>query len=209
MLPNGVSEKRPAITNTEWIVLAIFVVLGVAGRFWIEMPNFKPVAAFALFGGFYFRRPCLAVIGMILVMGVSDAMLGIYAWQLMACVYVSMAVSVLLGISIRNRLGNSGLSNSGLSVSHWVAFVGASLTMSTIFYLLTNGACWLMGGWYPRTMAGLAECYLAGLPFYRWTLAGDLFFTTVTVGTFSLALLFSGLGQYESEKPATELLSNS
>ena len=203
MSPNGVSKKQPAITNIEWIVLAIFVVLGVAGRFWIETPNFKPVAAFALFGGFYFRRPCLAVVGMVFVMGVSDLMQGIYPWQLMACVYFSLAVSVLLGITIRNRLGNSGL-----SVSHWAGFLGASLTMSTIFYLLTNGACWLLGGWYPLTMAGLTECYLAGLPFYRWTLVGDLFFTTLTVGCFSLAPLVSNLGQFETEKRATELLSN-
>ena len=37
---------------------------------------------------------------------------------------------------------------------------------------------------YPHTLAGLAESYVAGLPFFRNTLVGDLFFTGVIFGTY-------------------------
>ncbi len=78
-----------------------------------------------------------------------------------------------------------------------------------MFFLLTNGAVWLMGGWYPLTLAGLAECYLAGLPFYRWTILGDLFFTTITVSCFSMVVWYSTYRQLDTKKQATQLLVNS
>jgi hypothetical protein len=56
--------------------------------------------------------------------------------------------------------------------------------MSTAFFVLTNGAVYLMGQWYPSTWSGLANCYSAGVPFYRATLMGDLFFTGVLVGGY-------------------------
>ncbi|MFZ5376198.1 MAG: DUF6580 family putative transport protein [Patescibacteria group bacterium] len=45
---------------------------------------------------------------------------------------------------------------------------------SLSFFLLSNlGSWWL---WYQHDFAGLAQCYLLALPFYRNTLLGDLFF---------------------------------
>jgi hypothetical protein len=201
---NTDAKQKPFVSYGEWIVLAILIVLGIAARFWIETPNFKPVAAFALFGGFFFRKPSLAIVGMIFVMTISDLQLGFYPWQLMVCVYLSLAISVLLGMTIRSRVGKKRI-----SWSHLAGFLGASLTMSTLFFLLTNGAVWLMGGWYPLTLAGLAECYLAGLPFYRWTILGDLFFTTITVSCFSMVVWYSTYRQLDSKKQATQLLGNS
>ncbi len=44
---------------------------------------------------------------------------------------------------------------------------GAALASSTGFFLLSNGLVWLSGTMYPHTAAGLAQCYAAGVPFYR------------------------------------------
>jgi len=63
-------------------------------------------------------------------------------------------------------------------------FAAASVLMSTAFFVLTNGAVWAMGQWYPESWSGLVSCYAAGVPFYRATLIGDLFFTGVLVSSY-------------------------
>ena len=48
----------------------------------------------------------------------------------------------------------------------------------TSFFVVSNYAVWASGGMYPRTMAGLATCYAAALPFYR----NDLVSTALVAG---------------------------
>ena len=198
------NSRQPLVSRAEWIVLALLVVLAIAARFWIETPNVKPLAAFALFGGFFFRRPLIGVFGMLFVLMITDLQLGIYQWQLMVCVYLSLAISALLGVILRKQFGASRM-----SWSHLIGFLGASLTMSTLFYLLTNGGVWLLGGWYPLTFVGMVECYVAALPFYRWTLLGDLFFTTLTIGCYSIAVWSSAYLATIKRKQAKQLIVNS
>ena len=47
----------------------------------------------------------------------------------------------------------------------------AAIASSTGFFLLSNGMVWMRGNMYPHSAAGLGQCYLAGLPFYRNDLA--------------------------------------
>ena len=64
---------------------------------------------------------------------------------------------------------------------------GAALAASVSFFLLSNFAVWVV--WeqtYPRTLAGLAACYVAALPFFRHSLAGDLFFSAAFFGLGAL-----------------------
>jgi hypothetical protein len=46
---------------------------------------------------------------------------------------------------------------------------------------------------FPRTLQGLLACYLAGIPYFWNTLAGDAFYS---------AVLFGGLGLAERRFPA-------
>jgi hypothetical protein len=65
--------------------------------------------------------------------------------------------------------------------------VAGVLATSTSFFLLSNLAFWA-GPWhmYPRSLAGLGACYIAGLPFYR----NDLVSTALTAGAlFGLPVL--------------------
>ena len=162
------------------------VLLGVASRLWlVDMPNFKPVAALVLFAGFFFRQWWPAVVALLAIMIISDAQLGVYDWKLALTVYGGLAVACGLGMWVKS----STETKLGLPVvgkKHIGRFAIASITMSTIFYLLTNAAVCLMG-WYPVTLSGLASSYAAGLPFYRATLMGDLFFTGLLVGSYASA----------------------
>lgn len=70
--------------------------------------------------------------------------------------------------------------------------VGASLTGSISFFVISNFAAW--AAWtdmYPRTFMGLLTAYAAGLPFFRRGVQGDLFFTCVMFGLPALAGLFA------------------
>jgi len=66
--------------------------------------------------------------------------------------------------------------------------VAGVLASATSFFLFSNFAHWEgpFGAIYPRTLAGLAACYTAAIPFYR----NDLVSTAITAGAlFGLPVL--------------------
>ncbi len=84
--------------------------------------------------------------------------------------YAAFALIAALGCSVRGR---------GLP-----AQLGAALATPFVFFLLSNFGVWLFGRGlgglpYAKTFGGLFECYLAGLPFLRGTMAGDWLFLGV------------------------------
>jgi len=167
-------------------VFLMVVGLGIASRLWlVDLPNFKPIAALVLFGGFFFRKISIAIAAVVVVMAVTDLHLGVYQWKIALSVYVSLALACVLGKWVRNSLQSQQSQRLLPSVGMQTAgrFVISSLVMSTVFFLLTNGAVWC-AGWYPQTGEGLLACYWAGLPFYRATMLGDLFFTCLTVVSY-------------------------
>ena len=52
------------------------------------------------------------------------------------------------------------------------------LVSATSFFLLSNFAVWAGSPMYPHSAAGIADCYLAAIPFYR----NDLVSTALTAG---------------------------
>jgi hypothetical protein len=65
--------------------------------------------------------------------------------------------------------------------------VGAiALASSCLFFAVTNFAEWAFQPWYPKTSAGLAASYVAGIPFFRNMLIGDLAYTALMFGGFAL-----------------------
>jgi hypothetical protein len=186
--PTPTQTQRTSTFDQKWMtqvgVLLLILLMGIASRFWLfDLPNFKPVAALVLFGAFYFRRSWAAVAALIGIMVLSDLRLGAYDWKLAVCVYAGLALSGGLGVWVKRSI-ESG-SRKRLGIKQAGRFAIASLVMSTAFFVLTNGAVWWMGQWYPATWSGLVSCYAAGLPFFRATLTGDLFFTGVLVTGYS------------------------
>ena len=71
--------------------------------------------------------------------------------------------------------------------------VGASLLASIQFFVITNFGVWA-GGYYGYGFNGLLKTYLEGLPFFQWTILGDLFYTGVFFGAYALANRFTKQG---------------
>ena len=63
----------------------------------------------------------------------------------------------------------------------------AVLAASVLFFLLTNLGVWAVSGLYPKTLQGLMACYTAAIPFFRSTLIGNIFYSTLLFGCFALA----------------------
>ena len=62
----------------------------------------------------------------------------------------------------------------------------ASVSASVLFFVITNFAVWAFGIYYPKGLSGLAASYTAAIPFFHYTLLGDLFFVTLMFGSYEL-----------------------
>jgi hypothetical protein len=163
-------EKEAVLLRT-FLIFAM-IVLAAALRLAPHPWNFTPVGAVALFSGAIVRDRRVAFLFPLLIMFATDLISGFN--KLSPLVYASFLLSVLIGrflIRKRNllRIGRA-------------TFLGALQ-----FFLITNFGVWAFLNSYPRTGAGLAACYLAGVPFFWNTLASDAVYATLFFGSFFLA----------------------
>jgi hypothetical protein len=174
--------KSPALKDIT--VFAILLVGGVFGRFaCLDIPNFQPTGAVALFAGFYFAQRRLALLVPLAVMAISNLSLDSYlSWGQMIVVYAAFLWPVLLG----RHLLQAQPANASPAIRWGICLTAPSL----VFFLATNFGVWLFSGIYPHTPAGFSECYWLALPFYGYSLAGDLVFAPILFGVYHL----SGLG---------------
>jgi len=163
--------------NPRFIVIFSVILVAALLRLLPHWPNFTPIAAMALFAGTYFDRKQYAFAIPIAAMFISDLVLGLHAN--MPAVYFSFAITVLIGMTIRNKV------NVG-------SVVLASFSSSVIFFLITNFSSWVASPYYPQTFAGLTECYIAGLMFFRDTTNGFSFFLNDLFGTTFFSAVFYG-----------------
>jgi hypothetical protein len=157
--------------NARLLALLSAIVAAAALRLVPHPPNFSPIDAMALFSAAYLGRRVLAFVAPLAALLVSDAVLGFYSSMWVQ--YVTVALVVLLGWVALSRV-------SPLRVG--LAAIGSSV----LFFVMTNLGVWLLSGMYPQTLAGLAVCYVAAIPFFQNTLAGDLFFSGLLFGGFAL-----------------------
>jgi Family of unknown function (DUF6580) len=164
--------------NGNWIhpraALIISIVLGAAALRVVPHPmNFAPIGALALFGGAYFSSQRAAVAVPLLSLIAGDIFTGFH--PLIPYVYASFLVSVAIGFWLRQKKSAARIG-------------GSTLAGAIQFFLITNFALWASSiGSYPKNAGGLAACYIAGLPLFWNTLAGDAFYVTLLFGGMALA----------------------
>jgi hypothetical protein len=165
-----ISGKESLLYRT---LLALFVIfLAGALRFAPHPQNLAPIGAIALFSGAILRDRRIAFIFPLLAFFARDLFIGYHKLTLLVC--ASFLINVALGLLLRNRrtVGRISL---------------ATLVGSIQFFLVTNFGVWLLLGTYPRTTAGLLTCYVAAVPFFWNTLAGDALYSTLLFGGYALA----------------------
>lgn len=166
MLKDKLDSKFVAVVFV--ILLAALLRVATQG----QIPNFTPIGALALFGGAYLQDKRLAFILPVSAMLISDLFLGFHST--MIYVYASFVLIVALSRAI-----NFGKVSIGRTVS-------STLLGTLLFFIITNFGVWVSAGLYDMSLSGLTSCYIAAIPFVKYSLMGDVFFVTIFFGTFEI-----------------------
>ena len=161
----------------------VFVLFAIAVRLDpTHLMAFTPVGAALLYFGA--RGPKKLVWLPLTLFVLADIYLSIYQYHnaVHADQYVSWvwyAGILLLGTLLRRNAGP-------------VQVLGASLATALSFFAVSNFAVWAVWSMYPKTLAGLMECYTIGLPFFRHEVVSDVLFGAAFFGLPALAGALAG-----------------
>jgi hypothetical protein len=171
--------------NPRGIVLVIMIVLAAATRLvpplvapWMNLWNFTAIGAMCLFGAAYFHRKSIAFAVPMAALLLSDVILttmlyGFKEINVISFSYVLFGLTTLLGMALRGRV-------TFLNVT------AAAVIASAGFFLLSNLHVWLSGHGESMKDVTLLSTYIAGLPFAKNMLLGNLFFSGVLFGGYEL-----------------------
>jgi len=171
---NAQMSQRENLLHHMLLALAL-IVLAAALRIAPHPWNFTPVGAMALFSGAMLRDRRLAFLFPLLALFAGDLFVGFH--KLMFVVYASFLLNVAIGLWLRDRRTIARISL-------------ATLLGALQFFLATNFAVWQFLSSFPHTASGLLACYIAGVPFFSNTLAGDALYATLLFGGYALAERF-------------------
>jgi len=144
-----------------------------------QLANITPLGALSTFGGSRLRS-WYAFAVPIAVMATSDWLLNrIYGDNpFNKFVYLCYYLNVLWGWLFLKKIDT-------LRVG------GVALLSAVQFFLITNFGVWVgshgLPAQYANSLAGLMECYAAGIPFFFRTLLGDLTFSALFFGLYAWA----------------------
>jgi hypothetical protein len=173
---------------TEVIMLAyLFVVLAIASRFAILKMDphpwmFTPVTASLLFFGargprrqWWIPVALFAATDVVLTRFVYD-----YPWKWDELItWAWYAAIIWLGTRLRENARPRPV-------------LGAALTGSVSFFVVSNFGVWASTTLYPRTLDGLITCYAMAVPFFRKAVTGDVLFTAIMFATPVVLNVLSG-----------------
>jgi hypothetical protein len=170
-----------------------FILLVLIAALWRVIPGrpmgFAPQIAMAIFGGSVISDRRMSFILPLLSMFISDLLYqilhsyglsslpGFYNGQLTN--YILFALITVIGFGVKQK--------------NVFSILGGALAGASFYFLSSNFLDWAMGGLdisyrpYPKTLAGLTDCYVAGIPFYKTSIIATLVFSTVLFGGYYLA----------------------
>lgn len=157
----------------------LFIAVAIAFRVgFIAHPlSFTPLAASLLyFGAKMPRKQAWIPVALFAAVDVIQNLRFGYAMSADLLVsWAFYAAMVALGMLIASKISTARV-------------VGASLAGSVGFFIVSNFAVWIGGtlAMYPKTLAGLVECYAMAVPFFRNSMAGDLVFAGAFFGLSAL-----------------------
>ena len=174
---DGRNDRTPSPDHLALLLASVFVALSL----FLPRPlNFAPLGAFGLFCGAYapgrqhWAYPLAAL-------GIYVAVIGGYHWLVMGSVFLGFAGPAAIGVCcLRGRVSVRRVAASSLASSVW-------------FFLISNLGSWIAFG-APQGQS-LIHHYLLGIPFFRNTLAGDLFFSVALFGGYALVRAASRRGE--------------
>jgi hypothetical protein len=158
----------------------IAIVACAVLRFVPHPADFSPVFGAMVFNGVAFRRWR----GLLLPMSVlvlTDIFLTPLVYHVhinwnQGIVWIAFAVVAFTGRLLQGHLTVP----RGILVC-WLA--------PTLFWITANLGVWLGGALYPHNLAGLIQCYVAAIPYYKHAVASTVLVGTVIFGLYAILLL--------------------
>lgn len=144
----------------------LLISLGILSRLIPHLSQFTAILAVAMFGGMYLTRWQAIIVPMVLML-VTDLILGFH--DTMPYTYGSMLAITTIGIYLKDH-------KSTMNV-----FSG-SVFASLLFFVVTNFGAYL--SLYPHTWAGLQECYMLAVPFFRSTVLSTIGYSLVLYASY-------------------------
>jgi hypothetical protein len=135
--------------------ITILIGIAILSRLIPHPPNFTPITAIALFSTIHFKNKILTYLIPIIGLFISDLILGLSMVNLF--VYLSFIVITFIGFKFQ-KINTYSI-----------------LLSSTTFFIVSNFGVWILG--YPKTIEGLILCFYMALPFFIYTIMGDLFYS--------------------------------
>lgn len=151
----------------------IIILLAAALRILPHPPNIIPITALALFAGAHLNRR-IAFFLPLSAMIISDFFLGFHST--IPYVYGSFILITFLGFLLKKKITLPRILTTAL---------GSSM----LFFIITNFGVWASTTMYVKNMGGLLNSYLMGLPFFKNSVFGDLFYTLAFFYGYELYLL--------------------
>jgi hypothetical protein len=139
--------------NKKQNLLVIFILIAVWFRLIPHPPNVTPITSLALFSGLMFQKRWLSILVPLVAMFISDMVLGFGMISLW--VYSAFIMITMLGWFL-NQMN-----------------VKSIFLSSLVFFIVSNFGVWFMD--YPHTIEGLIMCYTLAIPFFGYSIVGDLF----------------------------------
>jgi hypothetical protein len=179
--------------DKKFLAAVILITVGVIFRLLQWTPNFSPVTAIALFGGACLLDKKWSLIIPLVSLFIGDVLLALMNHypvfhDTILFVYGAFLLIVLLGWQLRNG------DFSNLKVG------GFAVLSSVLFFFISNFGVWAVGTLYPPTWEGLIACFTMAIPFYKFTLLGDVVYTIIFFGIYQLVT-------YTANQVSTESLS--
>ena len=155
--------------NKKILAIYLLVLIVALSRLLPHPAGFTPIAALGLFSGAYMHSKWSWAVP-VLALLIGDVIIGGYNMLIMSTVYISFAITAVLGRVLLNKKRNP------------VRIGLATFTSALIFFILSNASSWWV--FYPHTTDGLLLCYINGLPYFGRGLLGDLFYAVLLFGTY-------------------------
>ena len=173
-----IKEFNTIKISTRYLIILFLVFLLVVSRSLSFIPNFTPTISLIVFASTMFRNYYILASIVIVSQLISDYFLGYYSS--IFCVYLGY---ILLAFA----------SKFILKEINFVSIIGTSIISVFIFFLVSNYGVWQMMNIYEYSLSGLIECYIAGIPFLKYSLISTLLYSTTMYVLFR-HILFRYLG---------------
>ncbi|MGC4104599.1 DUF6580 family putative transport protein [Ferruginibacter sp.] len=171
------TQNKPMI-----IIAAGLILIAALSRLLPHPPNFAPIASLAIFGGAVVGNKKYALVLPLGALLLSDVLFELFTdtkgFYDISQSFVYGAVILITFLATQIKKVNTK------------NILFACLWSSVIFFVLSNFGVWVSGAFYPKTFAGLMECYYAAIPFYKNEFFGNFVLNLFMGNVFYTALLF-------------------